>query len=83
MAYKGVKAPTAINIRYLTEDIPMSLVPIASIGEQLRVPTPNINSIIKIGSTMLKTDFWKLGRTVEKLGVSGLSSDEIIKLANG
>ena len=83
IAYKGVKAPETINTRYLTEDIPMSLVPIASIGEQLRVPAPNINSVIKIGSTMLKTDFWKLGRTAEKLGLSGLSSDEIIKLVNG
>jgi len=83
MAYKGVKAPTKINIRYLTEDIPMSLVPIASIGHQLGVPTPNIDSIIKIGSTMLKTDFRKLGRTVDKLGLNNLSSTEIIKLVNG
>jgi len=83
MAYKGVKAPAKINIRYLTEDIPMSLVPIASIGYQLGVSTPNIDSIIKIGSTMLNTDFQKLGRTVDKLGLSGLNSDEIIKLVNG
>jgi opine dehydrogenase len=82
-AYKGVKAPTAINIRYLTEDIPMSLVPIASIGHQLGVPTPNIDSIIKIGSTMLKVDFRKLGRTVDKLGLNNLSSTEIINLVNG
>ncbi|MBA7545391.1 Opine dehydrogenase [subsurface metagenome] len=83
MAYKGVKAPTAINIRYLTEDIPMSLVPIASIGHQLGVPTPNIDSIIKIGSTMLKIDFWKSGRTADKLGLRNLSSTEIINLVNG
>ena len=82
MAYKGVKAPNKINIRYLTEDIPMSLVPIASIGYQLGVPTPNIDSIIKIGSTMLKTDFRKLGRTVDKLGLNNLSSTEIINLVN-
>ena len=83
MAYEGVKAPTAINIRYLTEDIPMSLVPIASIGHQLGVPTPNIDSIIKIGSTMLKIDFWKSGRTADKLGLRNLSSTEIINLVNG
>ena len=82
-AYKGVKAPTKINIRYLTEDIPMSLVPIASIGNQLGVPTPNIDSIIKIGSTMLKMDFRELGRTVDKLGLNNLSSTEIIDLVNG
>ncbi|GAB4112607.1 MAG: NAD/NADP-dependent octopine/nopaline dehydrogenase family protein [Candidatus Caldatribacteriota bacterium] len=83
IAYKGVKAPTSINIRYLTEDIPMSLVPIASIGQQLGISTPNIDSIIKIGSTMLNIDFWKSGRTADKLGLSGLNSDEIIDLVNG
>jgi opine dehydrogenase len=61
----------------------MSLVPIASIGHQLGVLTPNIDSIIKIGSTMLKTDFWKLGRTAAKLGLCNLSSIEIINLVNG
>lgn len=83
IAYKGVKAPKAVNTRYLTEDIPMSLVPIASIGHQLGILTPNIDSIIKIGSTMLKTDFWKLGRTVEKLGLNNLNSTGIINLVNG
>ena len=83
IAYKGVKAPTAINNRYLTEDIPMSLVPIASIGHQLGISTPNIDSIIKIGSTMLNMDFWESGRTVDKLGLNGLNSDETINLVNG
>lgn len=82
IAYKGIKAPSIINTRYLTEDIPMSLVPIASIGHQLCIPTPNMDSIIKIGSTMLKTDFWKLGRTVDKLGLSNLSSIRILNLVN-
>jgi len=80
IAYKGIKAPTKINIRYLTEDIPMSLVPIASIGFQLGVRTPNIDSIIKIGSTMLKIDFRKLGRTAKRMGLNDLRANEIIKL---
>jgi len=83
LAYKGVKAPTTINVRYLTEDIPMSLVPIASIGYQLGIPTPNIDSIIQIGSTMLKVDFSISGRTVDKLGLCNLSSNEMIDLVNG
>ncbi len=83
IVWKGIKAPTTINTRYLTEDIPMSLVPIASIGHHLGISTPNIDSIIKIGSTMLNMDFWESGRTVDKLGLSGLNSDEIINLVSG
>jgi opine dehydrogenase len=82
-AYKGVKAPTTIHVRYLTEDIPMSLVPIASIGQQLGILTPNIDSIIRIGSTMLKKDFRISGRTIDKLGLHNLTSNEMIELVNG
>jgi len=78
--HEGIKAPTTVNTRYLTEDIPMSLVPIASIGHQLGISTPNMDSIVKIGSTMLKTDFWKLGRTVERMGLNNFRANEIIKL---
>ena len=38
---------------------------------------------IEIDSAMLKMDFRKSGRIVDKLGLSGLNSDEIINLANG
>lgn len=75
--YCGIKAPEDIHHRYITEDVPMSLVPIASIGEMLRVPTPAINSIIHLASLMHQRDYWIEGRTVEKLGIEGLSVQEI------
>lgn len=35
--YRGIKAPPTLNHRYITEDVPMSLVPIASLGHRYGV----------------------------------------------
>lgn len=75
--YDGIKAPKTVFTRYITEDIPMSLVPIASLGRLVDVPTPTIDSIILLGSTLHGVDYWAEGRTVEKLGLAGKSLKEL------
>lgn len=75
--YDGIKAPKTIYHRYISEDIPMSLVPIASLGKLVKVPTPTIDSIILLGSTLHDTDYWAAGRTAEQLGLAGKSLKQI------
>jgi opine dehydrogenase len=75
--YQGIMAPPSIANRYILEDVPMSLVPISSFGEMLGIDTPTIDSIIHIASVMMRRDFWKEGRTVETLGLTGKSVEEI------
>ncbi|HOB15655.1 MAG TPA: NAD/NADP octopine/nopaline dehydrogenase family protein [Defluviitoga sp.] len=77
--YRGIYAPTSLNNRYLLEDVPMSLVPTSSFGKEFGVDTPIIDSMINIANVMLDGDFWKIGRTVEDLGLKGKTVDEIIK----
>ena len=79
--YEGIRAPDRLHHRYIDEDVPMSLVPIASIGEMLKVKTPTIKSIIHLASKMRGVDFWEKGRTVKKLGIKGMSVKEIRLLA--
>lgn len=79
--YEGIRAPDRLHHRYIDEDVPMSLVPIASIGEMLKVKTPTIKSIIHLASKMRGVDFWEKGRTVKKLGIKGMSVKEIHLLA--
>lgn len=77
--YYGIKAPPTLNHRYLFEDIPMSLVPIASIGKRYGVAVGGMESIIKIGSIIHRTDYWRRGRTVEKLGLEQWSVSELTR----
>ena len=60
--YLGIKAPDRLHHRYVDEDVPMSLVPLASLGEMLKVETPTIRAIIHLASIMRGIDFWKIGR---------------------
>lgn len=75
--YRGIKASSHVHHRYISEDVPASLVPIASIGEMLGVRTPAMRSIIHLASVMHGCDYWAKGRTVDKLGIAGMSVKEI------
>ncbi|MFP4426846.1 MAG: NAD/NADP octopine/nopaline dehydrogenase family protein [Spirochaetaceae bacterium] len=81
--YRGINAPATIQHRYITEDVPTSLVPIASIGEMLGVATPVMHAMIDIAGAMHGTDYWRSGRTVDSLGIKGMSVKEIRFLVNG
>jgi opine dehydrogenase len=77
--YYGINAPPTLNHRYIFEDVPMSLVPIASLGQRYGVAVSGIDAIIRIASIIHHTDYWRRGRTIEKLGINNLSTDELIR----
>lgn len=81
--YSGIRAPGTIHHRYIAEDVPTSLVPIASIGEMLNVPTPAMRAVITMASVMHGVDYWAEGRTVERLGIKGMSVKDIRFLVVG
>jgi opine dehydrogenase len=83
IGYRGILAPRTLKIRYMEEDIPFSLVPMASIGKMFGVNTPTINSIINLGSVLNSTDYWSQGRTVESLGINGLTLRDLRLIAIG
>jgi opine dehydrogenase len=78
--YQGILAPPSIDNRYITEDVPMSLVPISSFGKEFGVQTPVIDSVINLANVMMEKDYFKEGRTVESLGLKGKKIEEILKL---
>lgn len=71
-----IKGPTSVTNRYITEDISTGLVLWSSLGKILKVPTPNIDAIIVLGGTLLQTDFYKTGLTVEKLGIKDVNDKQ-------
>jgi opine dehydrogenase len=75
--YYGIKAPATLNHRYIFEDVPMSLVPIASLGMRYGVSVRGMESIIRLGSIIHRTDYWRKGRTVERLGLEQWSVSEL------
>ena len=77
LGYEGIKAPKLIRHRYIFEDVPYSLVPIAYIGHQYGVDTTCIHSIVNLANIVHATDFWRTGRTLERLGIEAMSVTEL------
>ena len=75
--YYGIKAPNTLAHRYIFEDVPMSLVPIASLGMRYGVSVRGMDSIIRLACFIHRTDYWRRGRTVEKLGLNEWSVSEL------
>ncbi|MBC7226827.1 MAG: NAD/NADP octopine/nopaline dehydrogenase family protein [Thermoflexales bacterium] len=77
--YYGIKAPPTLNHRYITEDVPASLVPIAALGERYGVSVRGIDSIIRLACIIHRTDYWRRGRTLERMGIEGMSVSEVTR----
>jgi len=77
--YYGILAPKTLNHRYIFEDIPMSLVPMASLGGAYGVSVRGMESIMRLASIIHHTDYWRRGRTLDKLGIAGLSVSELTR----
>ena len=80
--YLGIMAPRTLNHRYIFEDVPMSLVPIASLAQRYGVSVRGIDSIIRLACIIHRTDYWRRGRTLDKLGIAHLSVSEIKQFVN-
>jgi len=73
----SIAGPHSVRDRYITEDLPYGLVPLVQFGEKLSVPTPVVRSLVEIGCVVCNEDFFKTGRTLDKLGIAHLSPQEI------
>ncbi len=80
--YYGIKAPNTLKHRYIFEDVPMSLAPIASLAQHYGVSVRGMDSIIRLACIVHRTDYWRRGRTVDKLGIGGLSVGELTHYVN-
>jgi opine dehydrogenase len=65
--------------RFITEDVPMGLVPLAQLGDVFGVETPVIDGLIALAAIVKRTDYWKEGRTLERLGLAGLGKSELLR----
>lgn len=79
-AYRGVGAPASMETRYIWEDVPTGLVPLADLGRLMGIPTPTINMVIDLACTLCGHDFRRTGRTLERLGLAGWSREQLSRL---
>jgi len=79
--YKGIKAQSSLDYRYFNEDVGYGLVFMSRLGAQIGVPTPHMDSIITLVSTIMQRDYrGEQKRTMDALGLGGKSAEELKKL---
>lgn len=78
-AYAGVKGQKQLQTRYLLEDIPMGLVPMAALGQLAGVDVRRIQLVIDLAECLTCCDLTTNARNLERLGLSGLSVPAILQ----
>lgn len=75
-----IKGPADMNHRYITEDCPMGLVALTAFGDLLGIPTPVCKATVTFISQITGINYFKEGRNLERLGISGLSLQQLTRL---
>ena len=78
-ALNGIKGPSQIDSRYLTEDVPVGLTVYSQLGRAVGTSPVLMESVIHLTTALLGSDFPDDRRTLERCGVGGLSRDEILE----
>jgi opine dehydrogenase len=81
--YEAAMAPQTLFHRFIIEDIPFGLVPMEEFGHSLNIPTPIASSLITLSNELLGRDLRKEGRNMQRLGIAGLSPQELKAMING
>lgn len=76
-----LRAPGALDSRWLLEDVPYGLAAWSLLGKQLRVPTPAMRSLVDLCGAALGIDFWKSARTPDDLGIAGFNREALLDFA--
>ncbi len=77
--YYDIKAPNTLKHRYIFEDVPMSLVPMTALGKRYGVSVRGMDSMIRLANFVHSTDYWRRGRTLDRLGIEQYSVSELKK----
>ena len=79
-AVAKISGPSSVKSRYITEDVPYGLVPIAKLARKFNVATPVIDSVIQFASVINQTNYHQEGMSLEELGIATLSKEELAKV---
>ena len=75
----SIPFPIDIWARWIEWDMAFALVPLVALADLAGVSMPIHKGLIHIFSAVMETDFWETGLTPDRLGLAGMSPEEIIQ----
>ena len=76
-AVARISGPSSVKSRYIIEDVPFGLVPIAKLARKFNVVTPCIDAVIELASVINQKNYWEEGTSLEELGIGDLSKEKL------
>lgn len=80
---KGPAGPQEMEHRFITEDVPFGLVFFRSVGDHAGVAMPVTKCLIELCSNLYGRDFEAEGNTLQALGLSGLTVEQLRATISG
>jgi opine dehydrogenase len=74
----GIKGPSDLKSRYITEDVPIGILCYSQLGRRLGIDVKLMESVIYLASAILDMNFIKNGRTIKKCGINNMEAYEMI-----
>ncbi|WP_206458882.1 NAD/NADP octopine/nopaline dehydrogenase family protein [Anaerovorax sp. IOR16] len=83
-AYDTIYAVNNVRTRYIYEDVPTALIPLIELGRLLNCPVDSLKLVADMCCGILNEDFWNFEetRSLEKLGLDGMTVGDLIEYAN-
>lgn len=81
-AYAEVRGPADLRHRFVTEDIPMGLLPMAELARVVGVPTPGMETAIRLAELLNGEDYRSAGRTLSRMGLPHADRSAILEYVN-
>jgi opine dehydrogenase len=79
--FRGIRAQSTLDHRYLNEDVGYGLVFMQSLGWQVGVETPCMSAVIRLASAVMNRDYaGEAKRTMASLGLAGYTPAELNRL---
>jgi len=76
---ESVPYPLDIWEQWIGWDMPFAMVPFVSLCELAGVGMPVHRSFIHIFGALLGSDFWETGATLDRLGLGGMTKEDVIR----
>jgi opine dehydrogenase len=80
--YQATGTPHSLDHKYITEDVPVGLVPMSAFGAAAGVPTPRIDALLEIARVMAGKSFAAEARTLDRMGLAGMNAAQIRRVVD-
>jgi len=75
--YQATGTPNSWTHKYISEDVPVGLMPMRALAATAGIPTPSIDAVSRLATLLAGTDFAATARGLERMGLAGMDAAQI------